>query len=837
MSCINKNIDKFCNEFISLNINMGGFTGPTLEVEMLDSGSFNAEGIISRLNDYGIPLSTDWVVVSETRSKSSSGIITKIKMMDSIWRKANNTHIGLKHKVHGDIELGDEYFSVTGVKVGSETGPDANFLMEYKTLKKYYANLNSGNTYISSNIVGGVPKWDIAERPFNISKETLLDQFVKGLPDPNVEFGSIYYTAGKLFNEIQLSTGPVNPALLLNNTGTQYSVVNSIASMYGYVYSANGVKHDLVRLTNNYGSASELNVTIPDEAVSSSVQTDYTSGYSASAKKFVEVPGRYFRDDKAGNVITSITTNNNYMAIEGTYRSANYIADNLDTKAFFGLNSNNYPTLTDYAFVTAAMGDRDALETYGKGKILLKYLTGFDIIKQNIVDRLTIDETIAPKSKYTFYEYGNDQLFSDYDPLYEAYQSLTGRNAYDFENLMKVGADGLHSAYFRNLGRFSVLDGANGGKDFTRNGDGYVIPQLYQDSEGFENFGTQTLPTGTKNWFSPTGGEVTFVGFNEIVAETVFKDALYGLDNEHAFGTVFDFFREFPFSAGGIIGQRAQSGGYEVPYGLVVIDRGESFVPSGISMNIRNSSLYLQTSSTGRIGMPTGQLNIAAYNRDFEDLVEYRFGEIQDYLNEKVVDPGEERERATSRVAFFGFEDNPDFGLSSSIADSNGLPTSYGANATEATQTENINPIRIAQQRQRIPAETACDEAGSLFNRNFYSFNVDIAVHDIDRIDNQGNSIPTNSSVQYLTDDGRIESSAFETISEANCGGEIESLDKVSFTLINSLYAGSLEDLENLSITINAGKLRASYTFSKKVIIPDFKGLAAADVKLQNLIG
>ena len=91
--------------------------------------------------------------------------------------------------------------------------------------------------------------------------------------------------------------------------------------------------------------------------------------------------------------------------------------------------------------------------------------------------------------------------------------------------------------------------------------------------------------------------------------------------------------------------------------------------------------------------------------------------------------------------------------------------------------------------------------------------------------------------MQYLTDDGRIESSAFETISEANCGGEIESLDKVSFTLINSLYAGSLEDLENLSITINAGKLRASYTFSKKVIIPDFKGLAAADVKLQNLIG
>lgn len=832
MSCINKNIDKFCNEFISLNINMGGFTGPTLEVEILGSGSSNAAGIISRLRDYGVPLSTDWEIISTTRSKSSSGIITKVKMMDGIWIKANNTHIGLKHKVHGDIELGDEYFSVTGVKVGSETGPDANFLMEYKTLKKHYRDLNSGNTYISSNIVSGVPNWGIDQRPYNISKETLLDQFVKGLPNPDVEFGSIYYTARQLFDEIELSTGPVNPGLLLNNTGTQYSVINSIASMYGYIYSANGVKHGLVGLTGNYGAASQLNVTVPDEAVSSSVQTDKTSGYSASAKKFTEVPGRYFRDDKASQIITSTTTNNNYMVIQGTYRSANYIADNVETRQFFNLTSNNYPTLDDYAFIIAMTSDKNALENLGKGLILLKYLSGNDIILSSITDRLTIDETVAGKAKYTFYQHASD-LFSRYDPLFEAYSHLTGRGAYDFENLQAVGSEGLYEAYFRNLGRFSVLD--KGRKNFTRNGDGYVIPRAYNDSEGFENFGTQTLPTGSKNWFSPTGGKVSFVGMNELVSETVFKDALYGLDNDSAFGTVYDFFRDMTGPAS-YFGQSEQNGGYDAPYGLVVLDKGESFVPSGVSLNIRNASLYLQTSTTGRIGLPDGELSIAAYNRDFDDIIEDRFEAIRDYLNEKVVTPGEERERTTSRVAYFGFEENPDPGLSSSINSSNGLPISYGENATETSQTESINPVRVAQQRQRIPAE-ACNEAGSLFNRNFYSFNVDIAIHDVDTIDDQGNSVATNNSVQYLTDDGRIESSAFEAISKADCGGQVDSLDRVSFTLINSFYAGSLEDLENLSITINAGKLTASYTFSKRVIIPDFKGLAAADVKLQNLIG
>ena len=64
-------------------------------------------------------------------------------------------------------------------------------------------------------------------------------------------------------------------------------------------------------------------------------------------------------------------------------------------------------------------------------------------------------------------------------------------------------------------------------------------------------------------------------------------------------------------------------------------------------------------------------------------------------------------------------------------------------------------------------------------------------------------------------------------------------IETISFSLVNELYSlteNQMKFLEALSITINDGKMNAKYSFSEKSSTPDFRGMDAAKVSLQNLI-
>ena len=74
-----------------------------------------------------------------------------------------------------------------------------------------------------------------------------------------------------------------------------------------------------------------------------------------------------------------------------------------------------------------------------------------------------------------------------------------------------------------------------------------------------------------------------------------------------------------------------------------------------------------------------------------------------------------------------------------------------------------------------------------------------------------------------------------------SCGqpNSIPFIETISFSLVNELYSlteDQMKFLEALSITINDGKMNAKYSFSEKSSTPDFRGMDAAKVSLQNVI-
>ena len=92
----------------------------------------------------------------------------------------------------------------------------------------------------------------------------------------------------------------------------------------------------------------------------------------------------------------------------------------------------------------------------------------------------------------------------------------------------------------------------------------------------------------------------------------------------------------------------------------------------------------------------------------------------------------------------------------------------------------------------------------------------------------------------YLSEEGEIQQAVFN---DAQSSGNIHVpyLTKISFKLVNELYDFSKNThkgyLESMNVSINNGKLTASYTFSQKVLIPDLPGLYSANARAQQLKG
>ena len=69
----------------------------------------------------------------------------------------------------------------------------------------------------------------------------------------------------------------------------------------------------------------------------------------------------------------------------------------------------------------------------------------------------------------------------------------------------------------------------------------------------------------------------------------------------------------------------------------------------------------------------------------------------------------------------------------------------------------------------------------------------------------------------------------------------VDSLSRISFTLINEMVDFDANPnwkkyIESMSVSITDGILTASYTFSQKVMLPDYLTLAQSKADVQNMI-
>lgn len=831
MSCVNTHIDKFCNEFLSLNLNMGGFTGPTLEVQVLgDRGKFYedhedfelTQSLLGRLRGAGVPIPGEWVVVSLKTSRSSSGVITTIRLADKVWTEVQNKTIGLNHKTHGDIMLGSEYFNVSGVAVGSHTSPPRNLIMSYNALRSYYSRLNSGKSYITSSGA-------IAPRPYGMSVKDLFKNFVPGLPDPRVEFGDIYYHAKQLFDAINLDGKGING--LLNSTGTQYDVVSSIAAQHGYVYSANGVTgHELIDINsiNNFGKKDLIysdGVQIPDEAVSSSIERDYGSGYSQSSRMFFETPGRYRRD------FTSDENSNDGTddIIVRTLGGYQHDSDSMDGLIDAGVIVGETFDLDDLAW--NVIKDHPAVDELGRA---------WQITAQGESD-IDFDGIYGKDLKANGYKwYTNANLNIDESSFqYDAANAMGLEKAWSKGD--GYGAEQLMSLYFENYNRFQYKDDWNL-NEITHHGDfdpSWRGGDPVDDTFGFENFGTANMPRGNKTWYTDSGGDISFVGFTTRLKNSPFSAAVYNEDLLNKGGDVGALHSETKpgFSYG------SSTLGAEPKQGMIILDFGQNSMPT------LNPDCYWERYETwidSTSSINSGELvfnGVAAVNIDrLRTEVELMFNEVRDALeNVLKQNPSE-----VATIGYYGVESDIvyNFGPPNTKADSvNGRPPNTltrHSNIPENEQDQYLNPVSVVYRNRG--STPACGSANTLFNRKFFSFNLAVSLFETKKYNPAtGESEDIDRSIRYLDDSGIITRSSFQEIKNSGgCNISVPYLDKVSFSLINSFYQippQAEKHLEGLSISVALGKLTTNYSFSQKVVIPDYRGLAASKVQLQNLIG
>ncbi len=314
MSCTTKHIDEFCNNFLSLNMNLGGASGPTLECQILGEPDYTksheliVEGVKQKLTEANIPIVGEWTLLSVSTDKSSGGIITTVRMIDSVWAKANSMHIGVTGESGGDIMLGNEYFHIAGVPVGGY-GVPGEAILRRSFLLDNYDKLNKGTHYITTS-------GNIVSKPTNLTSQEFLSTYMPGIPHPNVEFGSFYYTPAELFSTVSNNLGiqtPQNssttssddlPAInfygLYNTSGTVFDVMSQIGNTFGFLYVHNsfwGSRY--LNLDGNIGKIdvlTEAGISAPNSSVSSSFEVDYSSGLTWNATKITKMPGRYKRD-------------------------------------------------------------------------------------------------------------------------------------------------------------------------------------------------------------------------------------------------------------------------------------------------------------------------------------------------------------------------------------------------------------------------------------------------------------------------------------------------------------------------------------------------------------
>lgn len=790
-NCTSKHIEEFCSVFVSLNMNLSPASGPTIDAALL--GEINdytdlSFKITSYLKTIGIPIlnPSEWVVASVTVDKSSSGVVTNVRLVDGVWMEYSTKYLGAgPASGFYDTQIGKEYYNVNGIPISSWNDKIArNILVERSFLLSEYQALNSGTRFINNN---GLPE-DVS----GITTAEFVKNHSPGLPDPNVEFGEYFYTSRELFEEFDKVKNADSIKGLFNDTGTYFDVLSAVGSRFGKLFVANSIwGTQYLNIDSGYGTKEKLTsngISVPDSAISSSVTKDYSAGYTTEYQLVTRTPGRYRRDQQEA---ISNTTNNYYVNPSGTFKHG---------KVLLG-SKLEFDDLYDVRFMAwSIVKDHPIFQELGAAYAIQKYATVIDEGVSALYD-------MEHLQGYTWYK-GAQEALQGEDFLQNAEDSLFNHSAATvLPN--NINFDDAVTAW-ENYRRFWYSTTADS-YPITQQGD--ASDNLYPDTFGFENFGTAAKPLGSRTW-TISG----VANLNYIPGSTQSRDFGYTGDNATA--------------------SIASKVGIEQTEGIILADYGPIPFPSiSIEANINGAENFIDLSNSTLAKGGTQLGGVAAINYSE---IRSRAWDVFDSAVNTINDHGNKRTGSATTCFWSGVQDpNMIYTSNSAALDSDGNRKN-NSELTESEQRTTINEKVAVHRREHVQnckssfGSVEPDSQAYRLNRHLFHKVSTLSWYEGYVYDSE------KQGVRVLWREGGKNYAQFYPY-VFNCGQphSVPFIETISFSLVNELYQLTDEQmrfLESLSITINDGKMNAKYAFSEKSSTPDFRGMDAAKVSLQNVI-
>lgn len=860
--CINSTVKQFCNNFISLRMDLSNNNGPTVEFTILkdkgwkvDPGNNDAINWIA--NNLNIDIN-NWVKVFEKEEKSSSGNFITQRYIDDHWLFVNKEHVGIefydgyirKIQENGSLFVtGAEYFSINGISAGNgTTRSPQSFTIKKSLLSGWYSLLNSGEYYISTS-------GSIVQKDRNMDAKQFIAEYNPTVPNPEVEFGDIYYGNGNLITAItnklnlkELKQVNISDTFkvrgLFNDTGSLWDIIQLHSHMSKRIPIGNsiwgiGSIDDI--------SDSEWNENIPDSSVDSSVEEDFMAGEGKNIMQISKTPGRYPAPQ-------DLSDPNN--------------STNRDTRTPSGGSS----------FITRAGSDGDISKTYlekmygvGSFENFSTWYFAFSLLSQTQIfsTALQIIKCIYPsnrifsmqeflKMKEMLYLFPEIEKIVDGDSKWEGFllkedtDLSTGFEPGSGQNLGEMvketfneikgptdfGPDGtdIYNGLFPNgfgSANNRLQDVINYYAEYSRFYIGWrfqgkdLIPGGSYDADrngesvggimAINHFGSQRYNLGTKNWYvRDSSASVNFIDGQTNFEDTPFWRFQSNTSNPSDFErekearghgqTLADYFGLNPQTS-----SPALNGGYEHQH-LLCVDVGGESVPSFedvtkqfddknyLKLNQLSNTEYHETTNFDIKGA-------GAYNKEIWDDIGTLLYAFKGWADFQV-----SNKPSKIKVAFHGMKETD-------ISKVN-MDGALEEDTDKENQKETVNPITRNKRSIGYKSIFSCDHP---INVKYDTFHI-------------GYNYKSDDTNTVIAEEGSLQNLDLMAYS-SYCPPS--SIKRKSFSLVNEIYSLSDTDikaLEGLNFSVQGGTLKAQYSFSNAQIIPDFNSLVGAKFAFNKIV-
>jgi hypothetical protein len=827
-NCTTKYIDEFCEYFNSLDISINSGGESTLEIEYVGGAPAT---IKNELTEKYFPLAKNFVPAEWKGTSGPSGSTSTVTYYDPATKWANTMTIGLNGKGPiGDLNIGSEYFTVTGMPSHPNGGASRPIMFTSQGYLALWPGLDrKKDRYIRYlDDQGNIRSLD----PENDADKIYLEDFhTPGYPDPYIEFGEWRYSTGELLSAVK--TGGILPSHenssigfyggmpsgFWQDTGTVSSVMNGIASAASSVFTSSTLlghspgEGGLWSWSAGFGGQDRIHdagIHIPTNAVSSSITISDFDSYSSGSSMVSMVTGR-IADERPEDMGDYVGSNGG-----GTGRHENSgNEDKAETRDASYQTSpvNVFGEMTEVEeeeWVWLQMKDLSIINEYGVALICEE---GEEIDNVDTVKALYGDEWGGAGRK--IYK-GCKTLVSNGDPMTKVKEKLFTEIGGE-KKIFNENSLALKVENYRRYHKATEI----GGKHINRGGDppgtrrgGNRYNGKVQEYHGYENYGSMDHPTGPKSWFSTNGGTVSFLEASNNLSETQFSEVEaageYDLEGGGPSGS--------PVDGGNIetVGDLMQMGDYSIQngQGVIIVDFGPVSIPTFNGVDDVNF---------------TKDEVLFDFTPSLFDTSKQVLGGVASVNTEALEASVKKIKTNYTKILKKCLLQNPAKG---------GTITAYGSEMFSDSQRnktfepgqargvgERYNPgvKKFTKQLRQGPWTRSCAPDPSAFNRDW---NQSTSEHALQA--NGQYNFSEGANVERRTHSLTCDGSVF-----------INRLTKISFTLVNELYDfGSYQNhmkfLDSVSINVSNGKLTASYTFSEKVMVPSYRKSAEGSASLQN---